>query len=302
MGTAYQVRKAGNPSGKKVDIALEVQQKKPYFQFRNITLYKQDCLEGIREHLRSKSINIIVTSPPYNIGIRYNSYDDAKPRENYLAWIEDLAKEAKRVLSDEGSFFLNVGSKPSDPWIPFDVAQRMRKYFGLQNVIHWVKSIAIAKKDSGKYPAILDDVAVGHYKPIMSKRFVNDSHEYIFHLTKTGNVEIDRLAIGIPYQDKSNIGRWSSGEDKRCRGNTWFIPYETIRERKQRPHPSTFPTKLPEMCIKLHGVKNTKLVLDPMMGIGSTAIACARLGLPCVGFEMDERYLEFAANRIRFLP
>ena len=301
MGSAQQVRKTGNPSGKKVDIALEVQQKKPYFRFKNITLYKQDCLEGIREHLRNKSIDIIVTSPPYNIGIIYNSYDDAKPREMYLTWIEDLAKEAKRVLSDEGSFFLNVGAKPSDPWIAFDIAQRMREYFELQNVIHWVKSIAIAKKDAGKYPAILDSVAVGHYKPIMSKRYVNNLHEYIFHFTKTGNVELDRLAVGIPYQDKSNIGRWSSREDKRCRGNTWFIPYETIRERKQRPHPSTFPIQLPEMCIKLHGVKNTKLVLDPMMGIGSTAIACVRLELPCVGFEMDEEYLEFATNRISLL-
>ena len=301
MGRPYEVREKRSSSGKALGLALEVQQKKPHFESRDIMLYKQDCLEGMRERLRSKSIDVIVTSPPYNIGIKYNSYDDAKPREKYLSWIEELAKEAKRVISDEGSFFLNVGSKPSDPWIPFDVAQRIREYFELQNVIHWVKSIAIARKDAGKYPAILDDVAVGHYKPIMGKRFLNDSHEYIFHFTKTGNVKIDRLAIGIPYQDKSNVRRWSSKEDKRCRGNTWFIPYETIRERKQRPHPSTFPVKLPEMCIKLHGIKNAKLVLDPLMGIGSTAIACAKLGVACVGFELDEEYLRFATQRIRSL-
>ncbi|HEY4673737.1 MAG TPA: DNA methyltransferase, partial [Nitrososphaerales archaeon] len=59
--------------------------------------------------------------------------------------------------------------------------------------------------------------------------------------------------------------------------------------------------KLPEMCIKLHGIKNAKLVLDPLMGIGSTAIACAKLGVACVGFELDEEYLRFAAQRIRSL-
>ena len=90
-------------------------------------------------------------------------------------------------------------------------------------------------------------VSRGHFKPISSQRFLNDCHEYIFHFTKSGRVEIDRLALGVPYQDKSNIARWShtSGRDRRCRGNTWFIPYETIQSRqKERPHPATFPVEL----------------------------------------------------------
>lgn len=273
---------------------------KPYFKHKGITLYQQDCLEGMKEHLRSKSVDVIVTSPPYNIGIRYNSYNDARPREKYLEWIEALAKEVKRVLSDKGSFFLNIGSKPSDPWIPLDVAQILRKHFALQNVIHWVKSIAISKEDAGRYPTIIDDIAVGHYKPILGKKFLNDCHEYILHFTKNGDIEIDRFAIGVPYQDKSNVKRWvSSKGDKRCRGNTWFIPYETIRDERQRPHPSTFPVKLPEMCVKLHGLHNAKLVLDPLIGIGSTAVACCRLGVHCIGFELDKDYLKFAVHRIR---
>jgi site-specific DNA-methyltransferase (adenine-specific) len=124
------------------------------------------------------------------------------------------------------------------------------------------------------------------------------SDEYIFHLTKTGIVEIDRLAIGVPYQDKSNIGRWKvATQDKRCRGNTWFIPYETIKNReKDRPHPSTFPSKLPEMCI---GLKRTKVVLDPFMGLGSTALACLRLGVSCIGFEIDPHYFDVAVARVQ---
>ena len=209
-------------------------------------------------------------------------------------------REIKRVLVDDGSFFLNVGGKPTDPWIPWEIAFRLRKHFVLQNVIHWIKSIAIEKKDVGNYPNILGDIAVGHYKPIPGKRFLHDCHEYIFHFTKHGDVELDRLAIGVPYQDKSNIGRWKwAKQDLRCRGNTWFIPYETIRSRdKQRPHPATFPVKLPMMCIKLHGLHKVRWVMDPFMGIGNTAIACVRLGVGFIGFEIDEEYVRIAKERI----
>ncbi len=217
--------------------------------------------------------------------------------------MEAVGREVRRVLSDDGSFFLNVGGKPTDPWVAWDVSQRFREHFVLQNVIHWVKSIAIPKEDAGRYPNIRGDIAVGHYKPINGQRFLHDCYEPIFHFTKSGKVKLDRLAVGVPYQDKSNIGRWKSAQrDLRCRGNTWFIPYETIWDRRsQRPHPSTFPVKLPQMCIKIHGVGRTALVLDPFMGIGSTAMACTMLDVACVGFDVDEGYLDVAADRVRSL-
>jgi len=265
-----------------------------------ISLYLQDCVEGMRETLLPHSVDVVVTSPPYNIGVRYNNYHDQMPKESYLRWIGDVGKELKRVLTDRGSFFLNIGSKPSDPWIPFEVAQELRKSFVLQNVIHWIKSVAISKQDVGKYPHMSGDIAVGHYKPIGGQRFLHDCHEYIFHFTKSGKVALDRLAIGVPYQDKSNIGRWHSAkQDIRCRGNTWFIPYQTIRDRQnQRPHPSSFPVALPEMCIKLHGVRQTRLVADPFVGIGSTALACLRIGVSFIGFDIDRQYLDTASKRI----
>lgn len=266
-------------------------------------IYVMDCLEGMRRCLEDGEVDVIVTSPPYNLGIKYNKYDDTIPREKYLVWMEEVAKECRRVLARDGSFFLNMGYSFSDPWVAWEVAFRLRKYFVLQNVIHWIKSIAIEKRDVGNYPNILGDIAVGHYKPINSERYLAINHEYIFHFTKHGDVKLDKLAIGVPYQDKSNIGRWRSAtKDLRDRGNTWFIPYETIRSREmERPHPSTFPPKLPEMCIKLHGLQKTKLVLDPFMGIGNTAIACVKLGVDFVGFEIDELYVRIAEKRIREL-
>ena len=280
--------------------------KAPYFVTEGhhhevVMLYWQDCIEGMAKTLQKGSVDVVVTSPPYNIGVSYNSYHDQVPESDYLNWMQKVAAMVFRVLAENGSFFLNVGGIPSNPWMPLDIAQRLRGQFFLQNVMHWVKSIAIDKEAAGNYPNITGDIAVGHYKPIGGQRFLNNCHEYIFHFTKTGKVPLNRLAIGVPYQDKSNIGRWSSAkQDKRCRGNTWFIPYETIRDREsQRPHPSTFPVSLPEMCIRLHGCRNTKLVLDPFMGIGSTALACIRLGVSCIGFDIDQKYLDVASGRIR---
>ncbi|MFX1562926.1 MAG: DNA-methyltransferase [Promethearchaeota archaeon] len=264
-------------------------------------IFSIDCIEGMQTILEPDSVDVIVTSPPYNIGVKYEKYDDTISREAYLDWMENFAKNCQNVLKQDGSFFLNIGHKPTDLWVPWEVAFRLRRQFTLQNVIIWVKSIAIQKEDVGQYPGITSDVAIGHFKPIGGKRFLNDCFEYIFHFTKKGNAKLDRLGIGVPYQDKSNIGRWKSAtRDLRCRGNTWFIPYETIQRRsKERPHPATFPIKLPMMCIKLHGTKKGNLVLDPFMGLGSTAIACIRLGVDYIGFEIDESYIAVANRRIK---
>ena len=165
-------------------------------------------------------------------------------------------------------------------------------------MIHWINSIAILKEDIGVSAKIKDDIAVGHYKPINSKRYHHDCHEFIFHFSKKGDVELDKLAIGVPYQDKTNINRWKSATvDKRDRGNNWFIPYPTIRE--SREHPASFPIKLPEMCIRDHGVEKTKLVLDPFMGSGNSAIACVKLGVNYIGFEIDPYYCKMAEDRIK---
>jgi site-specific DNA-methyltransferase (adenine-specific) len=255
----------------------------------------------MRAHLAPRSVDVVVTSPPYNLGVKYKKYDDTISRAAYLRWLGEWAQVVKEILRDNGSLFLNIGGKPTDPGVPFQVIAEMQKHFVLQNVIHWVKSIAIEKADAGNYPGITQNVSVGHYKPINSARYVNDCHEYIFHLTKRGNVKLDRLAIGVEYQDKSNIARWRGARGgKRCRGNTWFVPYKTIRSRDaQRPHPATFPIKIPQMCIQLHGLKKTRLVVDPFLGIGHTALACIALGVDFVGFEIDADYFVEARRAIQ---
>jgi site-specific DNA-methyltransferase (adenine-specific) len=276
---------------------------KPYKIVKTIrnsqaAFYLDDCLHVFRE-LESQSVDVIVTSPPYNLGIRYNKYEDSLSQTDYLEWTGAWVAAAARVLKPQGSLFLNVGTRPSDPWTALDVAQAARAHLRLQNIIHWVKSIAIDQESTGAAAGLTRDLAVGHYKPINSDRFLNDCHEFVFHFTPEGGTRLDRLALGVPYQDQSNITRWRAAADGvRCRGNTWFIPYETIQRRdRDRPHPATFPSRLPEQCIRLHGLSGIDTVMDPFTGLGSTAVACARLGVNFVGAEIDETYLDEAVER-----
>lgn len=244
-----------------------------------------DCLRGMRA-LPAASVDVVVTSPPYNLGIKYRTYDDTLGRAEYLAWMAEVFAQVRRVLKPRGSFFLNVGGTAKDPWVPHEVARAAARSFTLQNQILWVKSLFVDGRSSG------------HFKPVNSARYLNHCHEFIFHFTRGGDVALDRLAVGVPYQDKTNVGRWRAAKkDLRCRGNVWFIPYETVQAK--RVHPATFPVGLAEMCLKLHGLGRVSRVLDPFMGIGSTALACRALGKDFIGFDIDPAYVAEARRLLK---
>jgi site-specific DNA-methyltransferase (adenine-specific) len=246
--------------------------------------------------LPDSSVDLVVTSPPYNLGIRYGAFIDDAKRDRYLDWCETWAEQIGRLLRPDGSFFLNLGAAPSNPMFPHELVLRLRRFFVLQNTIHWIKSITLPNEQG-------EEISRGHFKPIQSRRFLNDCHEYVFHLTPEGKTPLDRLALGVPYQDKSNIARWNhtGGRDRRCRGNTWFIPYQTIQRREtERPHPATFPVQLAINCIKLHGLTRIECMLDPFLGIGNSALAARQCDLPrFIGFEIDEDYLAEARRRLQ---
>src|SRR5262249_28502428 len=145
------------------------------------------------------------------------------------------------------------------------------------------------------------DLNVGHYKPINSDRFLNDCHEFIFHFSPTARTPLDRRAIGVAYQDASNLTRWrGAAGNRRCRGNTWFIPYDTIQDRdKDRPHPATSPPRVPEYCVRLHGLDRVSTLMDPFLGLGSSALAAAGLGVNFIGVEIDRHYLSEAIARVK---
>tara|TARA_B100000579_G_C22813410_1_gene846460 strand:- start:963 stop:1937 length:975 start_codon:yes stop_codon:yes gene_type:complete len=150
---------------------------------KNYRIIKEDCIKWMNSQ-NPKSIDCIVTSPPYNLNVKYGNYDDSAPRKVYLVWLAEVAKSIKKVLKDKGQLFLNMGYSNSDPFVAMDVAQVFRKYFVLQNQFTWVKHI------------VVNNFGHGQYKPITSKRYTSATTESVFHFTKKGDVAVDRLAIG----------------------------------------------------------------------------------------------------------
>jgi site-specific DNA-methyltransferase (adenine-specific) len=247
-----------------------------------------DCLK-LLPTLLAENFDVIVTSPPYNLDLAYASYEDRRTEADYLDWMMAVAAACKRVLKPEGSFFLNIAGSNTRPWLPFELIVQLRQLFVLQNHITWIKSVALPQD------------SVGHYKPLAGARFLNHNHEHVFHLTHTGSVKLDRLSIGVPFKDKSNIARRGHAQDRRCRGNTWFIPYRTVQTRAEKyNHPGTFPIDLPRWCIRLHGVAGAQ-VLDPFAGTGTTLVAARLEGASATGIELDEAYIAIAAQRLRAL-
>jgi len=244
-----------------------------------------DCLDGLKG-IQDKSIDCVVTSPPYNVGTKYGSYKDK--RTDYLSWTKQVFGELNRVLIDKGHFFLQVGGTSSSPLIPMEVLQQaLGSGFILQNEIVWVKNITV------------NGDSYGQFKPLNTDKYLNNTHELIFHLTKNGFIPIDKIATGVPYKWKSNIKRFKHKRKLRCRGNVWYIPYETIQKKAERfNHPATFPIELPKMCIQLSGISKGATVLDPFLGIGSTLVASRELGMNGIGFDIDQKYIEATEKRL----
>jgi site-specific DNA-methyltransferase (adenine-specific) len=227
-------------------------------------IYKINCREGFDTLLKTKA-DVIITSPPYNVKKEYESYKDNMPRKSYLCFMNSVFLQIKNALKEEGSFFLNIGGRPRDPLLPLDVIQCATKHFKLQNTIHWIKAID------------MKDKIMGRHRNINSDKYLNNSHEYVLHFTKNGDVEIKKEKV-----------HW--------RGNVWYI--ERDRMNKSKYHPTAFPENLVERCIRLHGIEKTNLVIDPFMGSGTVAVVCKKLGIDYLGFEIDNNAIRIANKRI----
>ena len=123
----------------------------------------------------------------------------------------------------------------------------------------------------------------------------------MFQFTPEGRTPLDRRAIGVAYQDESNIARWQTGG----RTSAAAATPGSFPTRRSRAATRTVRTRRPflracaDYCLRLHGLSRLALVMDPFLGLGSTAVACAELGVNFVGIELDEHYLAEAIERVR---
>ena len=227
-------------------------------------IIEQDCVIGMSEML-NESADCIITSPPYKD-------EDGYTDELMIDWIG----QAYRILKNNSVLFMNFGHLAGVKSRAFRVAMMAEDIgFTWNDTITWVKN---------------------HYRPIQGNKRVNNLTEFIFILTK-GKPCLDRLAIGIPYADKSNIGRFAE-QDLKCRGNVWPIKYKTVQSKEQKRHNDRFPIDLPLFCIKLASLEEKSLVIDPFNGSGTTGIACKIQGHKYVGFEINSAHVQYARRWI----
>jgi site-specific DNA-methyltransferase (adenine-specific) len=224
----------------------------------------------------AQSVDVVITSPRYNFGKNYPGVSDKTSMDDYFQEMRELGKGLLHVIKEGGVVFLNVGCRAANPLHDVNVAQCFLDVgWVLQERIIWQKA---------------DEEGNGHFTPINSNVYLNNLWESIFLFSKKGRVGLDRLAIGVPYKDQTNITRWKSGKTVHCRGDIWKIHYETIqsRDKDRAGHEATFPRELVIRCLRLMEKGRTGLtILDPCCGIGTVPCVAEEQGHIGIGIELS---------------
>lgn len=245
----------------------------------DIKLINDDCLIAMKE-LSNGSVHCVITSPPYNVDLGNNKYkkdgysthNDNMPYDEYLDWMTEIFKECYRVLSNDGRMCVNIGDGKNGK-IPThsDFIQIMKSIgFMPMTTIIWNKNNTSNRCAWGSY---LSAKAPSFPRPF----------EYILVFQKSNGLE----RIGESTITKDEWKEYSNG--------LWSFAPEM--KQKKIGHPAMFPIELPTRLIKMLSYKHD-VILDPFMGVGTTAIACLNNDRKFIGIEIDDKYIEIAKERI----
>lgn len=223
--------------------------------------------------LPDRSVHLMVTSPPYNVG---KEYDEDLSLADYSSLLADVLGETYRVLIDGGRACVNVANLGRKPYIPLHsiiigLAQELG--FFMRGEIIWDKGAGAGTS-----------TAWGSWMSA-SNPTLRDTHEYILVFQKP------------PFGRKKPEGRVPTierDEFLEFTKSVWTFPPQSAKRAK---HPAPFPVELPRRLIQLYTFTD-EVVLDPFMGSGATAMAAAGNGRSYVGYEISETYAEIARDRI----
>ncbi len=245
-----------------------------FYSIEKIKIFNADILKT--KSVKDNSVDLIVTSPPYNVDIKYNSHKDAMTYEDYLLFTKRWIEICYKFIKEDGRFCLNI---------PLD-----KNKGGQQSVC--ADMTTLAKQIGFKYHStiiwneqnISRRTAWGSWLSA-SAPYVIAPVEVIIVLYKNSW----KKTSGSKQSDitKEEFMEWTNG--------VWNFSGES---KKRIGHPAPFPVELPRRCIKLFSFVGDT-VLDPFMGSGSTLIACCenkRLG---IGVEIDQAYCELARKRLK---
>ncbi len=245
-----------------------------YFESRNILIYNEDFLKIT--NVPVSSIDLIITSPPYNIDIHYNSHKDNLSYEDYLGFTKKWIAKCYELAKDDGRFCLNI---------PLD-----KNKGGQQSVGADITEIA---KDVGwKYHSTIIWNEGNISRRTAWGSFMSASAPYVI-----APVEIILILYKKNWK-KTNGSRKSDitkAEFMQWTSGVWSFSGE---RKKRIGHPAPFPLELPRRCIKLFSFVGD-IVLDPFLGSGTTLIASHLNNRKGIGVEIDKEYCNLSIKRLQ---
>jgi site-specific DNA-methyltransferase (adenine-specific) len=224
--------------------------------------------------LPDRSVHLMVTSPPYNVG---KEYDADLTLDDYLAFLKRVWCEVLRTLAPGGRLCINIANLGRKPYIPlhaFIIRNILDLGLQMRGEIIWNKAASAAAS-----------TAWGSWLSAANPT-LRDVHEYILVFSK------DTFRRQPPTEQANTITR---DEFLEYTKSIWTFPAESARKVG---HPAPFPIELPYRLIQLYSFAND-IVLDPFMGSGQTALAALKAGRRYVGYELDAGYVQLAQRRIR---
>ena len=239
------------------------------------TIIDSSC-ENMKD-IPNNSLHLMITSPPYNVS---KEYDNDLSLNEYLNLLKNCFTETYRVLVDGGRACINIANIGRKPYIPLSdyVSKIMIEIgFNMRGEIIWNKSAGAGIS-----------TAWGSFQSA-SNPILRDVHEYILIFSK-GNYKRERNKEEKELR-KDNITKEEFIEWTK---SVWTMNTESA---KRIGHPAPFPEELPNRLIKLFSFTND-IVIDPFMGSGTTAIAAIKNSRNFVGYEINEKYINLANNRI----
>ncbi len=246
-----------------------------------VVFFEGDCRDLLTE-IPDNTIQLVVTSPPYNIG---KPYEKKVNLETYLEQQSTIIKECYRVLKENGHICWQVGNYVNNgEIIPLDTAlYPIFKEMGLKLrnriIWHFEHGLHCSRRFSGRYETI---------------NWFTKSEKYKFNLDL---VRVPQKYPGKKYFKGPKKGEYSCNPLGKNPGDLWEIPNVKSNHPEKTIHPCQFPVELVERLI-LSMTDKDDWVLDPFMGVGTTAVAAIKHGRRAVGAEIIPDYIKVGKQRI----